>query len=151
MVAMFGRQRSEGGLDARIAGLSGRHATPDGSGEPRQTPPAAKPPAPPPPDAEALPIEDGLARARDELTARLETEIRPERRALLSRGDLANMVEAAVQAYWVRHAINAGAAARRDLVAEIMQRLAARATAREKRDGGRTERPSRRPRRRFNR
>src|SRR3954454_4326274 len=63
-------------------------------------------------------------RARDELTARLDAEIRPERRALLSRGDLANMVEAAVQAYWIRHAIDAGAQMRRDLVADIMERLA---------------------------
>ncbi|MGE3783421.1 MAG: CpaF family protein [Alphaproteobacteria bacterium] len=124
MVAMFGRQRSEGGLDARIAGLSDRHAKLDGGGEAHQRrPAAAAPAAPPPSEAEALPVEDGLARARDELTARLEAEIRPERRALLSRGDLANMVEAAAQAYWVRHAIKAGAAARRDLVADIIQRL----------------------------
>jgi pilus assembly protein CpaF len=124
MVAMFGRTRSEGGLDARIAELSGRSAKLDGIGEPQRPRPAQKPTAPDPSQAEALSIEDGLARARDELTERLGAEIRPERRALLSRGDLANMVEAAVQAYWVRHAIDAGALARRDLVAEIMQRLA---------------------------
>jgi pilus assembly protein CpaF len=121
---MFGRTRSEGGLDARIAELSGRGAKLDGIGEPQRPRPAPKPAVPDPSQAEALSIEDGLARARDELTERLGAEIRPERRALLSRGDLANMVEAAVQAYWVRHAIDAGAVARRDLVAEIMQRLA---------------------------
>jgi pilus assembly protein CpaF len=125
MVAMFGKTRSEGGLDARIAGLSGRHAKLDGGGEQRRRSPVEKPAPVPPVNAKDLPIEDGLARARDELTARLEAEIRPERRALLSRVDLSNMVEAAVQAYWVRHAINAGTVARRDLVAEIIQRLAA--------------------------
>ena len=124
MVAMFGRTRSEGGLDARIAELSGRHAKIEALGERRQPPPE-KPAAPDPsPGSRALSSEDGLARARDELTARLAAEIRPERRALLSRGDLVNMVEAAVQAYWVRHAIDAGARARRDLVADIMERLA---------------------------
>src|SRR5581483_11466047 len=124
MAAMFGRQRAEGGLDARIAGLSDRHARLAESVASRRKPPAAMPAAPPPPAAETLPVEDGLARARDDLTARLDAEIRPERRALLSRADLANMVEATVQAYWVRHAIKAGAAARRDLVADIIQRLA---------------------------
>src|SRR3954469_11654394 len=124
MVAMFGRTRSEGGLDARIAELSGRHAKVEALIEPRQ-PPTEKPAVDDPPEARALSSEDGLARARDELTARLAAEIRPERRALLSRGDLVNMVEASVQAYWVRHAIDAGARARRDLVADIMERLAA--------------------------
>ncbi len=124
MVAMFGRTRSEGGLDARIAGLSGRHAKLDGSGEPRQKRPVEKTCHALAGQAKSYRSRTGW-RARDELTARLEAEIRPERRALLSRGDLANMVEAAVQAYWVRHAIDAGGGARRDLVAEIMQRLAA--------------------------
>jgi pilus assembly protein CpaF len=124
MIAMFGRTRPEGGLEARIAELSGRGAKPDPIGERRQDRPAEKPAAPDPPRSEALPLEDGLARAREELTARLAAEIRPERRALLSRGELTNIVEAAVQAYWVRHTIDAGAQARRDLVAEIMQRLA---------------------------
>src|SRR5690242_13582609 len=125
MVAIFGRMRSEGGLDARIAELSGRGARIESLGE-RRPAPAPKPPAAPDPSpAETLPTEDGLARARDELTARLEVEIRPERRALLSRGDLANMVEAAVQAYWIRHAISAGTQVRRDLVADILERLAA--------------------------
>jgi hypothetical protein len=151
MIAMFGRQRSEGGLDARIAELSGRGAKLDGVGDQRQAKPPEKPVAPDPSQAEALSIEDGLARARDELTARLAAEIRPERRALLSRSDLANMVEAAVQAYWVRHAIATGALARRDLVAEIMQRLAVPGDGEGKPDTTRTGRPSRRPRRSSNR
>ena len=112
MVAMFGRTRSEGGLDARIADF--RAACEGRSAGERRQPPPEKPAAPDPPEAGALSSEDGLARARDELTARLTAEIRPERRALLSRGDLVNMVEAAVQGYWVRHPIDAGAQTRRD-------------------------------------
>ncbi|MGD9615971.1 MAG: CpaF family protein [Alphaproteobacteria bacterium] len=127
MIAKFGRARSEGGLDARIAELSGRVAKSEPRGEDRQARPPKPPAAPDPAAAQAAAIlssKDGLARARDELTAHLEAEIRPQRRALLSRAELANMVEATVQAYWVRHGINAGARARRDLVAEIIQRLA---------------------------
>jgi pilus assembly protein CpaF len=55
--------------------------------------------------------------------ARLSAEIRPERRALLSRSDLAKLVSGAVQAYFVRHAIEANPLARRDLVTDIMQAL----------------------------
>jgi len=54
---------------------------------------------------------------------RLSAEIRPERRALLSRSDLAKLVSGAVQAYFVRHAIEANPLARRDLVTDIMQAL----------------------------
>jgi pilus assembly protein CpaF len=124
MIAMFGKTRSDGGLDARIAELSGRHARREPVDE-RRSPPPEKPAAPDPVPPPILSREDGLARARDELTARLTAEIRPERRVLLRSTDLANIVEAAVQAYWVRHGIDAGPVARRDLVADIMQRLAA--------------------------
>src|SRR6266545_4338802 len=68
-------------------------------------------------------IEERLAVAREELAARLGNEIRPERRALLSRGDLAKIVDAAVQAYFVRHAIDANPLARRDLVTDVLQSL----------------------------
>src|SRR4051794_17073819 len=64
MVAMFGRTRSEGGLDARIAELSGRGARLEAIGERRQTPAVKPPPAPDPSPADALSTEDGLARAR---------------------------------------------------------------------------------------
>ena len=64
MVAMFGRTRLEGGLDARIAELSGRGAQLDGIAEPRRLRPVEKPAAPDPSEAEALASEDGLARAR---------------------------------------------------------------------------------------
>jgi pilus assembly protein CpaF len=122
MVSMFGR-RTEGGLDARIAELSARRARGD-----NETPSTAQPP---PEQAGApvslvepeSPIEERLAIAREELSARLGAEIRPERRALLSRGDLAKIVDAAVQAYFVRHAIEANPLARRDLVTDIMQTL----------------------------
>ena len=63
-------------------------------------------------------IEDKLAAAKNQLIARLSSEIRPERRSLLSRGDLAKIVDAAVQAYFVRHAIDANPLARRDLVTD---------------------------------
>src|SRR5213079_651187 len=68
-------------------------------------------------------IEERLVLAREELSARLGAEIRPERRALLSRGDLAKIFDAAVQAYFVRHSMDANPLARRDLVTDVMQSL----------------------------
>jgi pilus assembly protein CpaF len=68
-------------------------------------------------------LEDRLAAAREQLTARLGAEIRPERRSLLSRGELAKLVDAAVQAYFVRNSVNADPLARRDLVTAILQEL----------------------------
>ena len=55
--------------------------------------------------------------------ARLSAEIRPERRGLLSRSDLAKLVSGAVQAYFVRHAIESNPLSRRDLITDIMQAL----------------------------
>jgi pilus assembly protein CpaF len=134
---MFGRQRSEGGLDARIAELSARRARVDGTAEPANTllpeRPAAPVPAgapvpvgaPAPPIETESTIEERLVVAREELSARLGAEIRPERRALLSRGDMAKIVDAAVQAYFVRHAMDANPLARRDLITDILQSLIA--------------------------
>jgi pilus assembly protein CpaF len=122
MVTMFGR-RSEGGLDARIAELSARRAKVDGPNGLANAPLPEKMVAPVPVVEQESPIEERLAIAREELSARLGAEIRPERRALLSRGDLAKIVDAAVQAYFVRHAIDANPLARRDLVTDIMQTL----------------------------
>jgi pilus assembly protein CpaF len=68
-------------------------------------------------------IDAKLVEAREQLTARLGAEIRPERRSLLSRGELAKLVDAAVQAYFVRNAVNADPLARRDLVTSILQEL----------------------------
>ncbi len=125
---MFGRQRTEGGLDARIAELSARRVkTEDAAPAPSNAPAPEKLPT----AAAILPtalepeqtIEERLAIAREELSARLGAEIRPERRALLSRGDLAKIVDAAVQAYFVRHGMEANPLSRRDLVTDIMQTL----------------------------
>ena len=99
MVTMFGRQRTEGGLDARIAELSARRARVDGSvvAEPANTslpaekPVASGPVAPLAPIEHEATIEERLTVAREELSARLGAEIRPERRALLTRGDMAKI------------------------------------------------------------
>src|SRR5438270_3248176 len=130
MVTMFGRQQTEGGgLDARIRQLSERRERVDGGTPqsivppPEQTSAPALVNAPVPLVDTSATIEERLAIAREELSARLGAEIRPERRALLSRGDLAKIVDAAVQAYFVRHAIDANPLARRDLVTDIMQTL----------------------------
>jgi len=136
---MFGRQQTtEGGLDARIRQLSERRERVD-SGAPPGAPPTTAPPpeqapAPAPVGAPRLLVEAGapsatieerLAIAREELSARLGAEIRPERRAMLTRGDLAKIVDAAVQAYFVRHAMDANPLARRDLITDILQTLIA--------------------------
>jgi pilus assembly protein CpaF len=145
MVTLFKRPGAEEGLDARIAGLRRGRAESDIAAEKAALPPppenaaapAAVPAAPPapvipavpaaaPPPAAASPpssVQEHLAVAREELVARLSAEIRPERRALLSRSDLAKLVSGAVQAYFVRHAVEASALARRDLVTDIMQAL----------------------------
>ncbi len=71
----------------------------------------------------ASPVEQKLTTAREQLIARLSSEIRPERRSLLSRGELAKLVDAAVQAHFVRNSINADPLTRRDLVTAILQEL----------------------------
>ena len=123
MVTMFGRQRTEGGLDARIAELSARRSKVDGGPALSNPPLPERMIAPVPMIEPESTVEERLAIAREELSARLGAEIRPERRALLSRGDLAKIVDAAVQAYFVRHAIEANPLARRDLVTDILQTL----------------------------
>src|SRR5205809_7588650 len=152
MVTLFKRPGAEEGLDARIAGL--RRARGESEVAEKTAPPpppaaenaVAPPPAPAMPEAGALagaptpnipaPIppaastvpvsaEDALTVAREELVARLSAEIRPERRALLSRSDLAKLVSGAVQAYFVRHAIESNPLSRRDLVTDVMQALIA--------------------------
>jgi pilus assembly protein CpaF len=93
---------------------------------PQQSGPAAfqRPNATPAPTAaEGEPLEDRLVAAKAQLIARLSGEIRPERRSLLSRGELAKLVDAAVQAHFVRNGINADPIARRDLVTTILQEL----------------------------
>src|SRR6266513_504484 len=150
MVTLFKRPGAEEGLDARIAGLRRARGEPEIAEKTAPLPPpaaenAAAPPLAPampeagapsiapasnipvpiPPAASTAPVsaEDALVVAREELVARLSAEIRPERRALLSRSDLAKLVSGAVQAYFVRHAIEANPLARRDLVTDIMHAL----------------------------
>ena len=79
--------------------------------------------AAPPNAQQPPPIEQKLTAAREQLIARLSSEIRPERRSLLSRGELAKLVDAAVQAHFVRNSINADPLTRRDLVTAILQEL----------------------------
>jgi pilus assembly protein CpaF len=90
----------------------------------RPTFPTRPEPAKPPAEADrSSSLDAKLTEAREQLTARLGAEIRPERRSLLSRGELAKLVDAAVQAYFVRNSINADPLARRDLVTAILQEL----------------------------
>jgi len=138
---MFGRdQRQEPALSDRIANIAtrrdrllggGRAPGPNGVEvlekplDATPAPPIAEP-ARPQPQPQAPPqatLEERLLVAREELANRLGIEIRPERRALLSRGDLAKIVDAAVQAYFVRHAIDANPLARRDLITDVIQML----------------------------
>jgi pilus assembly protein CpaF len=79
--------------------------------------------SPRPPQTGGETLEQKLEAAGAQLIARLSGEIRPERRSLLSRGELAKLVDAAVQAHFVRNAINADPLARRDLVTAILQEL----------------------------
>jgi pilus assembly protein CpaF len=142
MVTLFKRPGAEEGLDARIAGLRRGHGESDVPEKPAAAPPdnAAVPAtapaapaisadatapavAPSPTAAPPSSLQEHLVVAREELVARLSAEIRPERRALLSRSDLAKLVSGAVQAYFVRHAIEANPLARRDLVTDIMHAL----------------------------
>ena len=118
MVSRFKRSESEDALDARIAVLSARRSSA-----------VEAVPAPAPvsvPEVEPIigsPVEDRLLTAKEQLIARLNAEVRPERRSLLSRGELAKVVDAAVQAYLVRHGMEANPLDRRDLVTSIMEAL----------------------------
>ena len=116
MVGRSKRSESEGSLSDRIALISSRRVVPVE---------AVPAPAPVPEvelSANAQP-EDKLLAAKEQLIARLSAEVRPERRSLLSRGELAKVVDAATQAYMVRHAIDANPLDRRDLVTEIIDGL----------------------------
>jgi antitoxin HigA-1 len=57
------------------------------------------------------------------LFARLSARIRPEDRSMLSRGELAKVVGAAVQAYMVRHRIATDPIARHDLTTALVKAL----------------------------
>ena len=119
MVGYFKRPEGENALDARIAGLSQRRA-PNAAVAAPPVAPAAAPLAEP---GARTSQEDRLARAHAEVLARLNSEIRPERRLILSRGELAKVVETAVQAYLPRNGIEVNALERRDLITALMQAL----------------------------
>ena len=69
------------------------------------------------------PTDDPLAAVRAELVSRLSEDISPERRAVLSRRELAQMVGAAAQGYLIRRGINVSPLMRRDLITRIIQDL----------------------------
>jgi pilus assembly protein CpaF len=132
MVAFFKRPPTEDALDARIAVLSARRAPPLASAPPPGLPTGLPPvrdanpePAPisfPTPAAD-LSNEDRLIAAREELLALMTAELSPERISILSRGELAKVVEAAVQAYLARNGIDADPIARRDLITALIKGL----------------------------
>jgi pilus assembly protein CpaF len=143
---MFGRQTTEGGTDsglnARIAGLSAwrekaltnsplpeKMTVPPRSGIMIAPPPPVKMIAPVPTIEPESTIEERLVIARKELSAHLGAKIPPVRRALFSPGDLTRIVDAAVQAYFVRHAMDADPLARRDLITDILETLIVPAAA----------------------
>jgi pilus assembly protein CpaF len=119
MVAFLKRVEAENPLDARIAGLTSRRALNLRPAAPSGSPTAIAEVEPPPHASQ----EDRLLAARDQLLARLQVEILPERRHLLSRGELAKLVESSAQSYLLRHAIETNALERRDLVTALMEGL----------------------------
>jgi pilus assembly protein CpaF len=153
MVTLFKRPEGETTLDTRIAELSARRQRIIAPAEPAPPPVPSQQPATAPdqqqpaagqptltlnpqaaaagpqlavPEEHAPPtvsMQERLSAAREELIARLIVEIRPERRSQLTRGDLAKIVDAAVQAYFIRFTLDANPLERRDLVTAIMQAL----------------------------
>jgi pilus assembly protein CpaF len=67
--------------------------------------------------------EDRFLLAREELLARLTGELSPERISILSRGELAKVVDAAVQAHFVRKGAEADPVVRRDLITALIKGL----------------------------
>jgi pilus assembly protein CpaF len=138
MVAFFKRPTVEDALDARIAGLSARRQpvmsepTPAPVGDtasavapisPAPVVDTALATIPSPASAPDVSEEDRFLLIREELLARLTAELRPERLSILSRGELAKVVDAAVQAHLVRNGIEANPIARRDLITALIKSL----------------------------
>jgi pilus assembly protein CpaF len=127
MVAFFKRPEVEadGALDARIASLSARRAT-------LAAPAANSLPTPEVEEPATIPVgspEARLALAREHLLNRLRAEVRPERLSVLSRGELAKIVDTAVQAHLQRHGVEVNPLERRDLITQLLQALLNPATA----------------------
>ena len=120
MVAFYKRPSAENTLDARIAVLSRRAISP--SPEPASDVPPTVNAASPPASTEVS-EEDRLLLAREELLARLTAEIPPERLHILSRGELAKIVDAAVHGYFTRNGIDPDPIARRDLITALIKAL----------------------------
>src|SRR5436190_23990680 len=97
-------------LEARIAGLAARRGKVPSLALIHT---AGREPAVPSTPEIASP--DRLCVAGPELIDRLSTEINSERRAVLSRRELAKTVSLAVDAYFTRHAITTNALTRRNL------------------------------------
>src|SRR5205814_3230363 len=72
---------------------------------------------------QALSEEDRFLLAREELLARLTAELSPERISILSRGELAKVVDAAIQAHFVRKGVEADPIVRRDLITALIKGL----------------------------
>jgi pilus assembly protein CpaF len=121
MVAFFKRLEAEAGgtLDARIASLSVRRTTVAVASPAPVASPAVEAPARIAPTTP----EERLALAREQLLVRLSAEIRPERLSVLSRGELAKIVDTAVQAYLQRNGVEANPLERRDLITLLIQAL----------------------------
>ena len=90
--------------------------------------PDSGPAAPPKPmpiavSPPALSEEDRFLLAREELLSRLTGELSPERISILSRGELAKVVDAAVQAHFVRKGVEADPIVRRDLITALIKGL----------------------------
>jgi pilus assembly protein CpaF len=140
MVGRFKRAEGEGALDTRIAVLSARRAAVVETLAAESAPPPPVTPVEVPAD---LPREERLLAVKEQLITRLSAEVRPERRSLLSRGELAKVVDAAVQAHLVRHGIDVNPLDRRDLVTAIIEDLLNPAKAEAATDGTGTRRSNR--------
>jgi pilus assembly protein CpaF len=133
MVAFFKRPPPEDALDARIAVLSRRAQPLTNTRDPAPVPApiqdlpveaaAAHVLAPPPPTALEVSEEDRFLLAREEVLSRLTAELSSERISILSRGELAKVVDAAVQAYCARNSFELDAIARRDLITALIKTL----------------------------
>jgi hypothetical protein len=89
-----------------------------------------------PPMAEAgLAEDDQLLLAAETLFTRLTAELSPERLRRLSRGELAILVDAAVQTYCALNGIAFDPVARRDLIAALAKSLLHRQPQPEKEEG----------------
>jgi pilus assembly protein CpaF len=149
MVAFFKRPATEDTLDARIAVLS-RRATPVASAPDPVREPVVPVTAPTlanvssPTSPTEVSEEDRLLLAREELLARLGAELSPERISILSRGELAKVVDAAVQAYFVRNGIEPDPIARRDLITALIKSLLQPSKTPSSPDEGGSRRPSHR-------